>query len=166
MEAIIQADYIVKLTAEGGQNIGVIPGGVALKHLRVRSDNTIVKVADLTEFYVRKIDGAWHYHSRAFPGTQLIAMTWAERYRLTEEPPGTYRLLTMQEYADLEAAEAADIIDNQGLKGQMQDMVDNTSFADLETKVNTIFADHTAAQRAFLLQMARVVLFLAKKERT
>lgn len=187
MRAIIDNfDHISRLTIKGGVDIGLVPGGVGLNRLRW-TGSALVDLADLTTIHVRRFNGCWWFHAteiketimRVVPGmendpvpeteeveiihTQPVAMTWAERKRIIDDA-GTLRILDPTEWAAKIAEDAADISDNQGLKAQLTDLIRNTSFADLETKVNNIFADHTPAQRTFLLQLSRVVLYLAKKE--
>ena len=60
-------------------------------------------------------------------------------------------------YADIQT-------EMENLKLEMKDLVFQTSYSDLETKIDTIFADHTPAQRTFLLNAFRVLLYLAKQK--
>lgn len=164
MRAIIDNfDHISRLTMTGeGTDVGLVPGGVGLERLRW-TGSALVDLMDLTTIHVRRFDGRWYLHAVAVPGSQAVAMTFPERKRIINDA-GTFRILDETEWQTKLDEDAADVADNQGLKAELADLVANTSFADLETKVNNIFADHTGAQRTFLLQLSRVVLFLAKKE--
>ncbi len=155
-------DHIASLRTKGGIDIGLVPGGVGLHRLRW-TGSALVDLDDLTTIHVRRFDGRWWLHSIAVPGSQAVAMTFVERKRIIDDA-GTFRILDATEWAAKLAADAADVQDNQGLKAELADLIANTSFADLQTKVNNIFGDHTAAQRTFLLQLSRVVLYLGKKE--
>ena len=155
-------DHISKFMVKGGVDVGLIPGAVGLDRLRW-TGSALVDLNDLTAIHVRRFDGRWWLHSIPVPGSQLVTMIWAERKRIIDDA-GTFRVLSQTEWDAKVAAEAADVSDNQGLKAQLTDLIENTSYADLQTKVNNIFGDHTGAQRMFLLQLSRVVLYLAKKE--
>ncbi len=62
------------------------------------------------------------------------------------------------------ADQAAENAETGNLYNQLQSLIDNYTFAQLETTVNNVFSDHTAQQRSFLLQLARILLYLAKGE--
>ena len=66
---------------------------------------------------------------------------------------------------DARAADAlVEFTENSNLHGQLTNLVDSYSFAQLETMINSVFGDHTAGQRNVLLQLSRILLFLAKNE--
>jgi hypothetical protein len=146
-----------------GVEVGQIPGKIGVDRMRWNG-SALIDLNDLTEIHIRRVNGVWFLHSIPVPGSQPITMTWAERKRLVEDPPGTFRILDQTEWDQKQLDEDADQTDNRSLKTELTALIQTTSFADLETKVDNIFADHSPAQRTFLLQMARVVLFLAKKE--
>ena len=66
---------------------------------------------------------------------------------------------------DARAADAlVEFTENSNLHGQLTNLVDSYSFAQLETMINSVFGDHTAGQRNVLLQLSRILLYLAKNE--
>lgn len=163
MRAIIDHfDHIVRLTITGGTNIGPVPPGIGLERLRWNG-SALVDLMILDPIHVRRSEGRWFLHSIPVPGSQPVSMRWDQRKRLIEDA-GTFRILTDQEFADRRQAEETDVQDNQNLREQLTNLVLTTSFTDLEDRINTIWADHTPTQRTFLLQMARIVLYMAKKE--
>jgi len=114
--------------------------------------------------YVARENGVWSLHSIEVPGSQLVQMTYSQRKRLIEESTGTFRAMTDQEWQDYLQGQSDEVADNKQLREQLRSLVANTSFAELEAIVENIWSEHTQQQRTFLLQLARVVLFLAKKE--
>lgn len=163
MRAIIDNyDHISRLTVKEGIDIGPIPADVGLDRLRWNG-SALIDLMDLSVIHVRRSDGRWFLHSVQVPGSQPVVMTFAERKRIIDDA-GTYRVLSQAEWNAKLAEEQADISDNQGLKAQLVAMIKNTSYADLETRIDNIFSNLNGAQRGFLLQLSRIVLYLAKKE--
>ncbi len=67
---------------------------------------------------------------------------------------------------DARAADAAAAaVESGNLYAEVANLIDNYSYSQLETTISSLFSDHTAGQRALLLQLARIVLFLGKGER-
>ena len=93
-----------------------------------------------------------------------IAVTYAELLETWADPRGTPTWEEIEDEWDVYLAEqATEESEATNLKDELLTLVATTSFADLETKINNIFADHTAGQRAFLLNAFRVLLHLAKQ---
>lgn len=163
MRATLDRDIILKVGLQVGVEIGRLIPGVPLTQQRF--DGTkVVDLATFNQMWIARVNGVFSFHAIQVPGSQLVNMTWADRKRVVEDPPGTFRVLSQAEWDQKQAEDATDVQHNRALRGEMISLIQNTSFADLQSKVDTIFADHTPAQRTFLLQLARIVLYKAKKE--
>lgn len=163
MRAIIDNfDHISKLTQTGGVDVGPVPGGVGLDRLRW-TGSALVDLIDLSTIHVRRANGRWWFHAIAVPGSQPVSMHWAQRKRIINDA-GTFRILSDAEWDARIQAEQTDRTDNKALKVQLTQLVKNTSYADLENKIDQIFSNLSGPQQTFLLQLSRVVLYLAKKE--
>jgi len=90
-------------------------------------------------------------------------MSYPERKRLINDN-GTYRILTQTELDDLKAAEVADLLETNNLKAKMISLVENLTYAQIDTVVENTFGNLTTAQKAFLKNLAYVVLYFSKRE--
>lgn len=107
MRAIIHNyDMIAKVCGpDEGTDVGDKPPGVGLERLRF-DGSQLVDIATLSEFYVVRRDGSWELHAVEVPGSQLVAMSHKQTWRLINDG-GTYRLKTDNEL--LTEAQAAKI---------------------------------------------------------
>lgn len=97
MKATLRAD-IIAATTHGDTEIGRLPAGVGIE--RLRWDGTqLIDLAEATTIHVRHLSGS-HYelHCIPVPNSQPVAMTWADRRKLTIVS-GTIRLKTAEETA-------------------------------------------------------------------
>ena len=167
MKVLLNEDIIVKPWRRGTQ-VGVVPKGVGWE--RLRFDHRIDKVVDLMdldEIYVRYKSGDFELHAVPVKGSQPVSMRYHERHKLTLETVGvdkTIVCLSDAEYELERAKIASSIADNKQLRARLSNLVSTLTFAEVTTKVDTIFSDHTAGQRQLLKDTLHVLLFLAKKE--
>ena len=162
MKAILNRDMIVKLSISEGVEIGSIPKGVGLERLRW-TGRELVDLMNLTAMWVKRIGSTFELHAVAVPGSQKVTMLYTERKRLIDDG-GIYRVLTQEEWDALKAAEAADTLDTSNLKQKMIALAESLTYADIDSKVETIFGTLTAAQKTFLKDLAYVALYFSKRE--
>ena len=107
MRVVLDRDRILAIVTEGGVDIGALPAKVGLERLRWNGAN-LVDLMDLTAMYVEPLPGAsFCLHAVEVPGSQLVAMTYADRRRLTIDAAGAIRLKTEQELQDEATAQQA-----------------------------------------------------------
>ncbi|EGJ51794.1 hypothetical protein [Desulfocurvibacter africanus] len=108
-KVILHEDLIVRrlpLRSEAGLEVGELPAGVGLERLRYDGER-IVDLAELASMHVRCEGGAFTLHAVAVPGSQPVAMTYADRGRLAMEPDGRIRAFSPEEWAQREEARQA-----------------------------------------------------------
>jgi len=152
----------VKLSITAGVEIGELPKGVGLERLRW-TGRELVDLMDLSQMWVKKIGGTFELHAVAVSGSQLVTMLYTERKRLIDEA-GVYRVLSQGEVGAIAAAEAADLLETDNLKQKLLDLVTDLTYANIDTKVNTIFGALSGAQRTYLKNLSYIVLYFAKRE--
>lgn len=99
-KAVIDGDLILRLSG-GDTEIGPMPKGIGLERLRFDGQK-VVDLLSLDEMWVENKGGVWILHCIPLPGCQRVKMTYADRWRLTENA-GTYRVMTEEEQAQIEA---------------------------------------------------------------
>ena len=173
MKAILEPihkDHIVMFSLNAGVEVGPRPPGVPIGQLRFDGEN-VVDLADpsVTEMWVRWMNEAWWLHVIPLPGTQLVTMTWQERKRLVEDPPGTYKVLSQAEWDQSQTDEATDQADNRSLKQEVAALVENMTYQKIGQRIDNAWGDLTTAQqraamKSDLKNALRILLYLAKKE--
>ncbi len=105
MRAILNQDKIVKLTlaSDKGVEIGRLEKGVGLERQRFDGEK-VVDLAELDIIFVRHLGGShFDLHAVEVPGSQQVAMRYADRRRLTIDN-GVIRVKTEDEYHAEQAA--------------------------------------------------------------
>jgi hypothetical protein len=98
LKALVEEDKIIKLDSINGIEIGNPPAGVGFERLRWNGSN-IVDLANLSEFWVRVKNNVFELHCVPVEGSQLVIMTYADRYKLIQNG-GSIRVKTEQEIED------------------------------------------------------------------
>jgi hypothetical protein len=99
MKVILEEDIIRAIGNHNGVEVGPLPKGVGWERLRFDGQK-VVDLASLGKIWVRhKGGGFFELHAIQVPGSQLVAMTYADRKNLTIDPDGTIRVKTAQELA-------------------------------------------------------------------
>ncbi len=169
MKAILDGDIIVAKSMAGVE-IGAVPSDVDLTRLRYNATvPEVVDLMDLTAIYVEHRGGSFILHcipSHPITGKiyTLITMTYLDRKDLIQETDGTIRLLTPTEVADRDQAVLDNMADNQSLKGQAKDLVQNLTYSGILTHIDTVFSGLNVDQRTSLKKLYCAVLYLAKKQ--
>ena len=96
MLAFLNNDMIVRVSSTGDTEIGVLPKGVGLERLRFDGES-IVDLVDLSKIHVRCINGFFELHIVPVAGSQLVAMTYADRKHLVVDGAGIIRATTTEE---------------------------------------------------------------------
>ena len=169
MKAILDGDVIIA-KSPAGLEIGPVPNDVDLT--RLRYDASIPGVVDLmtlSSIYVEHRGGNFILHAiSAHPDTgktyTLITMGYTDRKNLIQELNGTIRLLTPTEVTARDQAILDDIVDNRNLKAQARDTIQNLTYNNILTHIDTVFSGLSAAQRTSLKKLYSAVLYLAKKQ--
>ncbi len=168
MKAILDGDVIIAKSS-AGIDVGPVPNDVGLE--RLRYDVSIPGVVDLmtlSAIYVEHRGGNFILHAVSqHPVTgktyTLITMAYTDRRNLIQELNGTIRLLTPTEITARDQAILDDMTDSRNLKAEARDIIQNLSYADIGTHIDTVFAALTTAQKNSLKKLYRAVLYLAKK---
>ena len=85
MKAILNNDIIVCLSTTTGTEIGNLPKGVGLERLRFDGQK-VLDLALLSTIWVREVvPGFYELHAVSVPGTQQVAMVYADRKNLITE---------------------------------------------------------------------------------
>jgi hypothetical protein len=167
VKVLLDEDIIVKPWRKGTQ-VGVVPKRVGWERLRYdHRINKVVDLMDLDVIYVRYKSGHFELHAVPVKGSQPVSMRYHERHKLELLTLGvdkTINLISDAQYELIQANIASSIADNKQLKARLVNLVDNLTFAEVTTKVDNLFSDHTAGQRQVLKDTLHVLLFLAKKE--
>jgi len=96
MKAILYNDLIINLSATEGIEIGGLPKGIGLERLRF-DGQIVVDLALLSNIWVlEKVPGFYELHVIPIPGSQLVAMAYADRTKLITEG-GAIRVKTPAE---------------------------------------------------------------------
>ena len=98
--AVIDGDLILRISG-GETEIGPMPRGIGLERLRF-DGKRVVDLLTLDEMWVENKGGVWVLHCIPLPGCQRVKMTYADRWRLTNDA-GAYRLRTQEEIDKAEA---------------------------------------------------------------
>ena len=161
MKAVLKEDMII--SAGGfGVEIGAVPSGVGVERLRF-DGSVLIDLMDLTSIWVRETaPGFYELHCVYVPHTQLVTMTYTDRGNLIMEN-GVIRVMTTQEVTDKKQAIQDDITDNRNLKDELRQLVDDLTYAKIDTHIDNVFGALTAAQKSSLKRLYKVVLFLAKR---
>lgn len=160
MKVTLQDDYIVSLS--GDVEVGRLPKDVGLERLRWDGER-LVDLLYVSEIWVRYVHGAWKLHCIPIAGAQQIAMSWADRKRLTMTR-NEIRLLTVEEYDQVIQERQSNTRENRRLFIELAQMVTALSFEDIDSNIDTVFGGLNKAQRTSLKQLYKVVLYLAKKQ--
>ncbi|MEW6670238.1 MAG: hypothetical protein AB1427_00960 [Thermodesulfobacteriota bacterium] len=97
MKAILDNDVIISLSTSTGTEIGSFPKGAGLERLRFDGQK-VVDLALLSSIWVREpVPGFYELHAVSVPGSQSVAMTYAQRANLTTDPGGAIRVKTPAE---------------------------------------------------------------------
>jgi len=167
VKVLLNEDIIVKPWRRGTQ-VGVVPKGVGWERLRYdHRINKVIDLMDLDVIYVRYKSGDFELHAVPVKGSQPVTMRYHERHKLELLSVGvekTINLLSDAQYELIRANQAASIADNKQLKARLISLVENLTYAEVTTKVDNIFSDHSVGQRQLLKDTLHVLLFLAKKE--
>ena len=156
MKAILQNDIIIRITERGATEIGALPKDVGLE--RLRFDGTkIVDLADLSSMWVENQGGIFILHAVEVEESQQIEMTYNDRKRLTSND-GMIRLKTIEEIDTQEGKEIAFSEDMCALKNDLMAMVEDLTYAKIDTHIDNVFSGLTEAQRQSLKKLYRVVL--------
>ena len=162
MKAMLKEDIITHVTMLGDVEIGDLIPGVGLERLRFNGVE-VVDLADLSEIWVRPLsDTFFELHSIEVPGSQLVTMEYVNRKRLYLDD-GVVKIRAEQEQIDKELAEEEDIEDNFNLRQVAKQLVQDLTFADIDTHIDNVFGNLNAAQKTSLKRVYKVVLLLAKK---
>lgn len=96
MKAFLQQDIIINLTERGDTEIGALPKGIDLGRCRFDGKKVVDLASLATIHVVSRGPGAYELHAVAVPGSQPVAMTYADRKRLISDN-GLIRVKTTQE---------------------------------------------------------------------
>jgi hypothetical protein len=163
MKAILKHDEIIALN-DRGTEIGNPPSGIGLERLRFNG-KVIVDLNDLTSIWVQEVSPrVYKLHSVNIDGGQLVNMTYADRKNLVTEN-GVIRVKTPQESTEERLAIHDDIVDNKNLKGELQGLLTDLTYAKIDQHIDNVFGALTGAQKISLKRLYKVVLFLAKRNK-
>lgn len=101
---IFDHDRIAAIVLKGGVDVGPIPRGKSLDQLRWDGEQ-LVDLAELDAIWVVQANGVYTLHAIEVPGSQLVAMTYAQRRELTTDPDGAIRVEPEAERLERELAE-------------------------------------------------------------
>ena len=166
MRVLLNEDIIIKVLPKDsplGVEVGNPPLGSPFDVTRLRyNGSALVDLFNESEMYVRFRPGkGWSLHCIEVEGSQLVTMKFQQKKWLINDA-GTYRVMTTEEIEAFKAAGKADRLENRELRREAKELVQNLTYSDIDTHIDTVFGSLTTAQKNSLKKLYKAVLFLAK----